>query len=296
MNIIDAVHKINMTYLKAFGRTPLTERLKDIMGEALELQRYSDVKNLREEFGDILTSVIQGIHENGWDPQDLINENLQKIERRILQYQSLGRKIKVAIYGGAFDPITTGHVKVAQFILEASKVFDEVWLTPANLHLYNKSMQSSKHRIKMCQIATEHEPRIKVFPYEIENNLRGETFHFVVRLLEEQCAKDTYDFSLVIGQDNAETFHQWVNHEALERLIRFVVVPRKGITPSSKVDWYLKPPHIYLHGENDIPETSSSDVRRLIKRYYGGDPLSEELNSCVNPMVLDYALKNNLYK
>jgi len=79
--------------------------------------------NLKEEAGDLLASVIQLHTENGWSIEE---KTLEKIQRRKQQYRTLGRKTKVAIYGGAFDPITKGHIQVAQFILNTSKEFDEV--------------------------------------------------------------------------------------------------------------------------------------------------------------------------
>ena len=79
MDFKKILEMINTTYTKAFGKTPLIERLDDIMGEALELRRYSNVQNLREEFGDILTSVLRGIHEQGWNPEVLIKVALGEL-------------------------------------------------------------------------------------------------------------------------------------------------------------------------------------------------------------------------
>jgi nicotinate-nucleotide adenylyltransferase len=254
------------------------------------------VKNLREEFGDILTSVLQGIHEQGWDPEDLIKENLNKINRRLQQYKSLGRKTKIVIYGGAYDPPTIGHLKVAQFVLNTSRTFDYVYVCPAFQHIYDKKMQSPEHRLEMCRIAFQDDPRIKIFPYEIDHQLRGETYHFVVRLLEEPDAKDLFDFSLIMGIDNANTFDKWVNYNLLEKMIRFVVVPRRGVLRDPNVDWYLKPPHIYLHGESDIPETSSTSVRNWLKKYWTNNVKDERLSKSLDPRVFDYITTNNLYK
>jgi len=142
-NMNDIQNKINEVYLKAFGRTPLRQRLDDVFGEAIELSRYIDLKNLREETSDLLGSVIQLANECGWSIEDLVNENIAKIQHRQQQYQSLGRKIKVAILGGAFDCITNGHVQVAKFVLDTSKTFDEVWLMPCYSHIFGKNLASS---------------------------------------------------------------------------------------------------------------------------------------------------------
>ena len=289
--------KIFSVFKKHFGYTPLTERLKDIQREFFELMKWTDVKNLKEESGDLLCSLIQLHTENGWDIEENIQSTLDKIERRQAQYASLGRKLKVAIYGGAFDPITIGHVQVAETLLSIGE-FDEVWIMPAYNHLHGKEMESAENRLKMCKLAVEHDKRIKVFDFEIFNKLGGETYHFVKKL-KESGMNDTCNFSLVIGQDNANSFDTWVNYEELERMIRFVVVPRKGYTIEDYNAWYLKYPHIYINGETNIMEVSSSEVRKLLNdndSYIEDRINNERLKTKIPESVYNYIVENDLYK
>jgi nicotinate-nucleotide adenylyltransferase len=292
-NTQDRVSKI---FLENFGRTPLKERLEDILGEAIELSRFTDMDNLREETGDLLSSTLQLCNEAGWNAQDLIEENLEKIQRRSLQYKSLGRKTKVAILGGAFDPPTLGHVEVAKYVLNASRVFDEVWLMPCSSHIFGKEMALPEHRLAMCELAVRADGRIKTFDYEIKHGLSSETYKTVKLLQNEDFAKDKFDFSIIIGMDNANEFHRWVNYELLERMIRFVVVPRRGIQRNESVDWYLKPPHIYLGAsETPIRDTASSQVRKILSERNNSVNYREIINNSLNPLVLEYIEKNQLY-
>ena len=281
--------KIQEVFEESFGRTPLKERLDDIMGEAIELHRYTDIKNMKEETGDLLASAIQLCNENGWDYEDLILNTLDKIRHRQMQYKTLGRKVKVAILGGAFNPPTISHIKLAQFVLDSSKTFDEVWLMPCANHMFGKDMLSAEDRLAMCELAVKDDGRIKVFDYEIKNQLSGETYKFVKSLLDEDFAKNEYDFSLIIGLDNANTFDKWVNYEALERMMRFVVVPRKGIEIDHNVNWYLKPPHIFLSPDNDIPEVSSTLVRDALRSDFSTEKF-------LNKEVGNYIEEKGLYK
>ena len=288
---------VNEVYVDTFGRTPLTQRLQDILNEAIELSRYTDISNLKEEAGDLLGSLIQLYNECGWNMPDLISENLNKIQARRLQYKSLGRKTKVAILGGAFDPPTLGHIEVAKFILNTSKAVEEVWLTPCFKHISNKKMVDAAFRSTMCDIACQVDPRIKICTYEIDSKFRGETYHMVKNLLEDDFYKGKVDFSLIIGMDNANSFDKWVNYKELERLIPFIVVPRIGVQPDPKVDWYLKAPHIYLNGENPPKDTSSTRVREILKKlkkYPAVMPKS--LQGLLDPAVYRYIKQNNLYK
>lgn len=291
--------QVNNTFLEIFGRTPLKERLEDILGEAIELQRYTDLRNLREEASDLLASLIMLYNEAEWDIEESLQETLQKIYRRREQYHTLGRKVKVAVFGGAFDPITQGHINTAQFVLNTSKKFDEVWLMPCYSHMNGKYMAPPQERLDMCRIAARIDGRIRVSDYEIANQLSGETYKLAKLLLNdkeyEQC-----NFSFIIGQDNANDFHNWVNFEELERLAPFIVVPRPGVEPDYGHPWYLKPPHTYLVGERTIHEISSTKIRMYyasIKKlidYPAEQLLGGLIQHSMDEGVMSYIAKNDL--
>lgn len=284
--------KIRKIYDRVFGYTPQTERLEDIQKQFFKLMRNTVVKDLKESTSDLLASLIQLSNESGWDINELIDDNLSKIESREIQYKSLGRKKRIAIYGGAFNPITNGHIQVAQFVLNTSGFFDEVWIMPAYKHMYNKKMESPEKRLEMCEIAAKVDARIKVFDYEIKNKLAGETFKLVKQLKNDK-EYENYDFSFIMGIDNANTFNKWVNYEHLEKMMKFVVVSRKGIERDNSVDWYLQKPHIFLEGECAI-DVSSTLVRDLLKEK--GSFKKAGLEKYLNSEVVDYILKNNLYE
>lgn len=294
--LYDLLQLINKRYLSIFGRTPLKQRLDDILKETLELTRYTDLRSMREEAGDLLTSLLQLLNECDWDPNELIIENLKKITRRSDQYRSLGRKTQVAILGGAFDPIHEGHIQAAKLVLNNSGTFDEVWIMPCYAHIYNKKMMSAEHRLNMCKIAAQKDGRLIVSDYEIKNRFKGETYNLAKRLLEDKTYNSSHSFSFVIGLDNANTFSDWVNYLELERLIRFVVVPRSGETRKRGVNWFLKSPHIFIESDSPIIEMSSTYIREILAEKYKN---SKDLFSSIKGLdegVKNYIFEQGLYK
>ena len=75
--------------------------------------------------------------------------------------------------------------------------------------------------------------------------------------------------------------------------MRFVVIPRKGYFVGDYTSWYLKQPHIFLNGETNIMEVSSTQIREL----FNSDGFhSEEIRELLGGDVHKYILINKLYK
>lgn len=207
---------------------------------------------------------------------------------------------KIAIFGGAFNPVTIGHIQTAQFVLDSS-IFEEVWLMPYFKN-NNKQMESPQNRINMCKLSIEDQKNIYVCNYEINNKLKRETIHLFEKLKEEKIYEN-YEFSMVIGMDQANNFYKWVNFLQLEKKVQFIVVPRKGNKLNLKVQWYLQKPHLYLDKEETkIIKISSSEIRfglRVMRtKNYPVSALDnylEKIYKGLDKKVLKYIKDNNLY-
>jgi hypothetical protein len=87
----------------------------------------------------------------------------------------------------------------------------------------------------------------------------------------------------------------------LQFMTFYFYISRSGIERDTSIDWYLKPPHIFLNKEKTgIVEVSSTDVRNTLKYYFSrNDDLAKIINPVedwVDSNVYDYILKNELYK
>lgn len=200
------------------------------------------------------------------------------------------KKIKVAILGSAFDPVTKAHVAAVRYVLDNVSELDEAWLMPCFDHRYGKDMAAPDHRLAMCRLAAKCDPRIRVSAYEIDNQMGRETHRLVRKFLEDTSVRDKYDISFVIGLDNALSFEKWANHKYLEQNVRFVVVPRPGVRYDGGDQWFTKPPHAYLPGFGLKDPVSSTMARQAIS---GGD--AKKAGEILAPEVLGYIWAKKLY-
>jgi nicotinate-nucleotide adenylyltransferase len=197
--------------------------------------------------------------------------------------------------GGSFNPITEGHVDLAQKVLLNSDI-EEVWVVPCYDHLKKDKIVDTKHRIKMCEIALQDYTKIKVFDYEIAKKMDGSTYDFLSKLLKDSEYED-YEFSYIIGEDNAHLFDEWKNPEELKKLLRFITVPRQYYSKAKRDCWYNQEPHLYL--DVKIRNICSTSIRGWIKIWWEGkwaDWSERKLEGEIHPLVFEYIKNKNLYQ
>lgn len=283
--------RVAEVFRKHFGRTSLRERLNDILNEAIELKSAQDITSMRDEAGDTLCSLLALCAESGWDPEELIGNTLQKIERRQAQYAALGRKTKVGILGGSFNPVTTGHVRMGNLALQTAGL-DEVWFMPTYDHMYGKDLAPAEVRMEMLHAALAEQPMLRPFDYEIRHQMKGRMLHVMNRLLDDAEYRDTHSFCLVVGMDVAVDVENWEGGLRITDVLPFVVLDRAGSEQRIRPNvWFMQPPHKYIADEKrEIPAVSSTMAREAIAA-----GREAELRDVILPAVLEIIRREGLY-
>jgi len=180
--------------------------------------------------------------------------------------------MRVALFGGSFNPPHVAHQLVALYVLETEPV-DELWFVPTYEHAFGKPLAPFLDRLAMCELAAAALlPRVRVSPVEQEIGGRSLTLRTVRRLTE---LHPEHAFSLVIGSDLKGDIASWYGGDELARTVPFIVVERPGsAAPSSGVV---------------MPDVSSSAVRAALAA-------GKSVEGLVPRAVLDYIHKKGLYK
>ena len=161
--------------------------------------------------------------------------------------------MKIGLFGGSFNPITKGHILVANNILNTNINLSEIWFMPCNINK-KKKLVKSKHRINMINIAIKSSKKLKLFDYEIKNNLPNDTLN-TIKLLNKSKYSVNNKFYFIIGLDVANNLIYWNNYKELINIINFIVIPRKNYIIKNK--WFFNDNHIFLSNIN-IDDISSS--------------------------------------
>ena len=135
------------------------------------------------------------------------------------------KTMKIAILGGAFDPIHIGHYLVAQQVKEQMKM-DDVWLMVCYSYFPEfpdklARITSYEERFKMATLGSHGD--LTVSDFEEKYNKRSRTID-TLRLLRKHYPHDT--FYWIIGSDALPTFRLWNHWEELVKDHNLVVFPR----------------------------------------------------------------------
>src|SRR2546421_6847529 len=138
--------------------------------------------------------------------------------------------MKLAIYGGTFDPIHHGHLIIAREALETLGP-DEVIFVPARVSPFKKTtpVASDEIRLSMLRAAIENEIGFAVDDCELRRPPPSYTIDTVKEIRRLKGAATIY---CLIGEDNVGNLTKWRRFSDLEKMVRFVVLDRTTQQPS----------------------------------------------------------------
>jgi len=189
---------------------------------------------------------------------------------------------RVGLFGGAFDPVHIGHLKVVESFLK-SRLIDRVLLLPT-AHPPHKNVSSSasfSHRLEMLALAFESYDRVEVS--DLENRLPEPSYTLQTITHLQQQNSET-DYFLCIGEDNLAAFHKWHHYGDILQRVPLVVAGRPDVEAPQKNQEILNRTIMIEHDEVEI---SSTTIRNAGK--------SGNLHKYVPENVIDYIQRHNLY-
>jgi nicotinate-nucleotide adenylyltransferase len=185
--------------------------------------------------------------------------------------------MRLALFGGTFDPIHSAHLTVAR---EAADKFhlDQVWFVTA-AHPPHKSDQTGacyEDRCRMVELACQDDPRLVMSRLEA-----GEGKSYSIDTVERVRAGGDNPW-FIIGADAFAEITSWHRWEDLIRLTDFIVVTRPG-------HQYAAPRGTRVHRLDTVAlPVSSSEIRRRLA--------AGEIPPELPPAVARYIVQKGLYQ
>jgi nicotinate-nucleotide adenylyltransferase len=170
--------------------------------------------------------------------------------------------MKVALFGGSFDPPHTGHQKIIKKSLKKLKI-DKLVVMPTYLNPFKKkSFVEPELKLIWLEKICHSIQDVIISDFEISQNRAVYTIESV-----EHLKKSGFDVKyLIIGADNLKHLKKWGSYHKLKREVKFVVVTRKNI----------KIPKEFKKLKVKIP-ISSGDIRDKFSKKYIPKEIREDI-------------------
>jgi nicotinate-nucleotide adenylyltransferase len=213
---------------------------------------------------------------------------------------------RIALYGGTFDPVHTGHVEVARRVLQLFEI-EKVLFIPAQMapHKVGRPVTEPIHRYAMLALATQDDPRLSISTFELEAPDRRYTVDTVERF--QQMLGDSTELFFIMGADSWSEITTWREWERLLSAANHIVVTRPGYEPAATHVGAIGERIVDLRGGQALPrnegakkiyftdavmkDVSATNIRRLASEERFG-----ELTGLVPGPVLEYIKKYGIYR
>jgi nicotinate-nucleotide adenylyltransferase len=192
--------------------------------------------------------------------------------------------LRVGLFGGTFDPIHNGHLKIAGIVLQKLGL-DKVIFVPAGILPHKAQSQAApKDRLAMVKLSLRHKKKFTVSAYETGKRSPSYSIE-TVRYLKRKLGRKAELF-FIIGADAFNEIQTWRSWQELLQLCRFVVINRPGY----KITLPKRPrtAAVTVLRITGIP-TSATVIRGQIKK-------NQNIGKVIPTSVYAYIKKYKLYQ
>jgi nicotinate-nucleotide adenylyltransferase len=196
----------------------------------------------------------------------------------------------IGVFGGTFDPIHYGHLRMAQEVLDATPM-QQLRLIPCHIPPHrDEPGASSSVRVQLMEAALAHaDPRLEIDTRELD---RPGPSYMVDTLisLRETLGQDV-SLALILGVDAAQGLPEWSRWTQLTSLAHLIILGRPGYSPDwpkaledhLRVRWRPHPDQLLKQPQGFVIalpvtqlEISASKIRRLLKQGHSAAYLTPE--------------------
>ena len=197
--------------------------------------------------------------------------------------------LKVAIFGGSFDPVHNEHIRLVEEAIKSLDL-DELIIMPAGTppHKSAKERADASHRLKLCELAFSGIDKVRVSDYEIQNG--GMSYTYLTCRHFKEKYKGAKLFWLV-GTDMLRDFPTWKNPEEILSYVTLAVCAR-----NENPNWLNKERQAFyesFHCDFAVVDYNGKPVSSTEIRVLAGAGM--EIPQ-VPSVVADYIQKRKLYE
>lgn len=187
----------------------------------------------------------------------------------------------IGLFFGSFNPIHTGHLIVANHIIEHADI-DKLWfvVSPHNPLKDSNSLLNEYDRLHLVRLGIEDNPKFRASNIEFKLSKPSYTIDTLTYLSEQFPLEQ---FSVIMGSDSFQNIHRWKNFEHLVQNYPIIIYKRPGFEITE------------THGANitimeaPLLQISATYIREQVKQH-------KSIKYLVPPAVAEYIETNNYFR
>ncbi len=197
--------------------------------------------------------------------------------------------MRIGVFGGAFNPVHNGHVKLAESFLERLSL-DKLLIIPTAVppHKTAAGLANEKNRLDMLSLAFKNIEKAEISDLEFKRSGKSYTFDTIAEIRNIYRYDELF---LIIGEDQFLSFDKWYRYRDLlsqtvlctaartenkrQEIERFAAVLLNG-----KSNYYL--------ADFAPVIVSSSEIREKLKK-------GQDVSALLPEQVYSYIKENRLY-
>lgn len=189
--------------------------------------------------------------------------------------------MNIGLYFGSFNPIHTGHLIIANHVLEHSGL-DKIWfvVSPHNPLKESHSLLNEYDRLHLVELAIKDNNKFRASNIEFHLPKPSYTIDTLTYLSEKFPLEK---FTVIMGSDSFSNITRWKNYNSLLSYYKVVVYERPGFAVSAES---LHPNVQVLKAP--LLEISATHIRNMIRE-------QRSIRYLVPDAVQDCILENRYY-
>ncbi len=202
---------------------------------------------------------------------------------------------RIGIYSGTFNPTHVGHLRGAQYALQALKL-DRVLMIPDKLAPHKQLPENSataEQRLEMLRLGTQDMAGIEVSDMALRRDDTSYTYETVAQVREEHPQARLF---LLMGSDMLPKFPDWREAESILKSTALAVF-RRGEKAEQEEMLRAKEKIEAMGGEvflleNPVTDISSTQLRRMLVFRCASDFIPERVEAFIQMNGLYGTAKN----
>lgn len=191
--------------------------------------------------------------------------------------------MKTGLFFGSFNPVHTGHMIIANHMVQYTDI-DEVWMvvSPHNPLKNKVSLANNNDRYYLLQLAIGDNHVLRASNIEFSLPVPSYTIDTLTYLKEKYPTKT---FCLIMGGDNLATIEKWKNYQILLENYDIYVYNRPGFD----LDAFKDNPRIHIAANVPMLDISATFIRQALKN-------GKSIQYLVPEKVYEYLTEYNIYR